>query len=150
MADKGSDFHGSCHCEKIKYTITLTDEQRSNKTAVRCNCTMCQKPGFTTLSVQPSAFKLTSPATKAELSDYQFRSKECHRYFCDKCGVQVFGEGAYEFDGKKYDFFSINFNTLDQPQKGLDLSKWSMQYWDGLHDNWSKGMKETPWEGGSL
>jgi len=73
-----------------------------------------------------------------------------HLYFCEKCGVQVFREGTYEFEGTKHEVFSVNLCTVDQPQEGIDLAGFKITYCDGLHDNWMGGMKEAPWSGGCL
>lgn len=53
------------------------------------------------------------------------------------------GEG-----GQEVVFFAINLVTLDQPQEGLDLSTYKMEYCDGRNDNWMAGMQEHPWPGG--
>jgi len=52
------------------------------------------------------------------------------------CGVHVFQEGEYEYEGTKHAFFSVNAATLDQPQERVDLSKVKIGYWDGLSNNW--------------
>lgn len=46
------------------------------------------------------------------------------------------------------DFFIVNAATIDQPQEGIDLSVFKMEYWDGRSDGFGKGKKEHPWEGG--
>ena len=46
------------------------------------------------------------------------------------------------------DFFALNLVTLDQPQEGLDLSVFRIQYWDGRRDLWMNGCKQVPWPGG--
>ena len=143
-------FHGSCHCDAIKYTLNLSSDFLSNPTAGRCNCTICQKAGFTSLTIPASSFTLTSPASKSELSDYQPNNKNGHLYFCDKCGVQVVREGNYEYMGQKHEIFSVNLLTVDQPQEGIDLSKFKIKYVDGLHDNWMAGAKDQPWSGGCI
>lgn len=150
MSDQAQSFHGSCHCGFIKYNVNLTPDFLANPVAIRCNCTLCQKAGFTSLSISPSAFTLVSPASKTELPDYQPKNKSVHHYFCTKCGVHVFCDGFYEYEGQKHDLFSVHLGTLDQPQDGLELSKFKIKYWDGLHDNWMGGEKEEPWSGGCV
>ena len=95
-------------------------------------------------------FKLITPGSLEEIADYQYRLDHIHHRFCNKCGGQIVGHGYYEFNGQKTDFFSVNILTLDQPQEGLDLSKWKIQYWDGLNNNWQGGKKDEPWAGGAL
>lgn len=141
---------GSCHCGFIRYTITLPASQLENPTASRCNCTMCHKPSFTSLEVpDPSTnFKLVSPSSKTELPDYQLSNKHQHRYFCNKCGVQVLSEGSYEYEGTVYPYFAVNLHSVDQMQEGFDACKFKFKYWDGLHDNWQAGLKDEPFPGG--
>lgn len=143
-------FTGSCHCGAIKYGVLLSLPDHPK--ATRCNCTICLKSGFTGFRV-PSPqtnFQLLSPASFAEIPDYQWASKNIHRHFCDKCGVQVFSYGQYTFAGQTTDFFTLNILTLDQPQDGLDLQNWEIEYWDGRNDNWMTGKKDKPWSGGCV
>ncbi|OAL38315.1 hypothetical protein AYO20_02374 [Fonsecaea nubica] len=142
-------FTGSCHCGFIKYkaTFALSDPPAAG----RCNCTICLKQGFTGIRLPRSDFVLVSPASLSEARDYQFRSRDVHKYFCGTCGVHVCGEGRFEFpagSGTIHDFFSINAVTLDQPQEGLELSKFKISYVDGRHDNWGAGARDVPWPGG--
>jgi hypothetical protein len=53
--------------------------------------------------------------------------------------VQCFGKGTLEELGG--DFVSININCLD----GIDVHALPLRHWDGRHDNWHAGMRETPW-----
>lgn len=149
-------LNGSCHCGFIKYTAKIPIPSPPDKlTANRCNCTICHKSGFTGISL-PSAsnFTLLSPSSKAELPDYQWQSKDIHRYFCPKCGVQVFGEGKYVFGEQEVPFSSLNALTLDldglegEVKSQMDMRKWNMKYWDGKNNNWEAGTKDEPWEGG--
>jgi hypothetical protein len=147
-AQTTKSFTGSCHCGFIKYKVALlfTD----TPTASRCNCTICLKQGFTSLRVSSKDFTLLSPQSVSEIKDYQITSKDVHKYFCDKCGIHVYSEGKYESEGAVHEFFTINILTLDQPQEGLDLNEFKIQYWDGRNDNWYGGMKDVPWPGGCV
>jgi hypothetical protein len=141
-------FKGSCHCGFIRYEIVYDmPSPPEQPTASRCNCTICQKSGFTSLRLSgKDDFKLLSPSSLEETSDYQWQSKDIHRYFCSKCGIQVYGCGKYVLPGGKDEhFFSVNALTLDQPQDGLDLTKWTIRYWDGKNNNWMSGPKDTPY-----
>ena len=82
------------------------------------------------------------------MPDYNPKKADVHRYFCDKCGVHVWGEGSYEYEGQKHDFFTVNAATIDQPQDGVNLNEVKISYCDGLHDNWAAGLKDKPYEGG--
>jgi hypothetical protein len=141
-------FTGSCHCGAIRYTVRLA--LPTPPVATRCNCTICLKTNYTSLQVPPEDFALESPASEADVRDYQWRSKDAHRFYCDKCGVHVFSRVKYELGGKEVRSFGINIVTLDQPQEGLDLSRFEIRYWDGRSDNWAAGLKEGPYPGGCI
>lgn len=148
MSDNGKEYTGSCHCGAIKYTVTLTPEQLTNPTATRCNCTWCQKAGLLGFEIPGTSFKLISPASKSEMGDYSPKGPPIHRYFCTQCGSHVLREGWYEYEGQKIDFCGLNLVTLDQPQDGLELSDFKVDYWDGKHDNWMAGKGKTPFKAG--
>ncbi|WP_426749625.1 hypothetical protein [Myxococcus sp. Y35] len=38
-------------------------------------------------------------------------------------------------------FASINVNCIDD----IDPATLTYQYWDGRHDNWAAGFRDTPW-----
>jgi hypothetical protein len=145
-----TSFSGSCHCQAVKYNVLLSIPDPP--TATRCNCTFCQKTGWTTINVEkPSDLTLISPASIDEMQLYQGKNKDIERRICGNCGVYIVAKGSYEYEGKKVDFFTINLMTLDQPQEGLDLSKFKMSYYDGLTNNWEGGQKENePWSGGTI
>ena len=64
--------------------------------------------------------------------------------------MTVLGRGFYEFEGQKVDFFSVNLATVDQPQEGVELAVFKMEYWDGRQDAWQRGKKGSPYESGLL
>ena len=39
------------------------------------------------------------------------------------------------------DYVSVNFNALD----GVELADIPTKHWDGRHDNWHAGPRDTPW-----
>jgi hypothetical protein len=86
---------------------------------------------------KPGEFTLLSG--KEDLSGYAWGHKVSTRYFCKHCGVQLFGEGHLDILGG--DFVSINVNALD----GFEVFALPRRHWDGRHDNWQAGMRETPW-----
>lgn len=59
-------------------------------------------------------------------------------------------EGYYEYDGHKIDLMMVNLATVDQPQEGVDLSETTIKYFDGLHDNFGAGLRDSPWPNGLL
>ena len=137
---------GSCICGKISYKVNLA--LTNPPTASRCNCKACEKPGYTAVSADPADFTLLSPASKDQLPDFKCRSRDGHRYFCDECGVQIYGEGKVELTGGQvHEYFTINLHSFDQPQDGLDLAQFKIAYYDGRNDNWQA--RDVPGPGGS-
>ena len=133
----------------IKYTATIKIKLDGTIEATRCNCTFCQKLGTTNLALDgPSDFTLLSPKSTDEVGNYCPRVPTARKNFCKTCGVHVWQGGQYEFEGQTHDYFMINAASIDQPQEGVDLQKVKLTYWDGLHDNWHAGMKDTPYSGG--
>ena len=132
MGPKAHD--GSCHCGKVRFRAELDLEK--NK-AGRCNCTVCTKTGVTSMLVEPRAFTLVEG--ESELLSYEWGAKIGKRFFCKHCGVHCFGRGHLAEVGG--DYVSVNVSSID----GIDPSKLSIQYWDGRHDNWQTGPRDTPW-----
>ena len=124
---------GGCHCGAVRFTV----EVDVSTGASRCNCSICTKVAPTGGIVKPAAFTLV--AGEDSLAAYEWGAKISRRYFCKTCGVHLFGRGHLaELGG---DFVSVNFNTLDN----LDLRDVPVVYWDGRHNNWQAGPRNTPW-----
>ena len=129
----GGRYEGSCHCGAVRFEVELEE----NATAGRCNCSICTKTAMTGGIVKPSAFVLRSG--EEALATYAWASKMSTRYFCKHCGVHCFGKGYLaELGG---DFVSVNWNCLD----GIDVWQVPVVHWDGRHDNWHAGPRDTPW-----
>ena len=122
-------------------------------------------------------FQLLSPSDPSELSDYTCFNNWIHWYFCPKCGVRCFAfhgegetkdaevdgetrkvwapkaEGWNESDGPGSNgYLSINAQTLEAGQDGLDLLEWTEKQWIAYVDclNLVGGMRlKKPFEGGS-
>ncbi|HEY5920590.1 MAG TPA: GFA family protein [Kofleriaceae bacterium] len=123
---------GSCHCGAVKFEAEL-----ELSFVTRCNCSICTKTMITGAMCKPPQFTLV--AGEDSLSGYAWGGKVATRYFCKHCGIQCFGKGHLaELGG---DFVSINVNCLD----GVDVNVLPLRHWDGRHDNWGGGMRETPW-----
>lgn len=128
-----STYQGSCHCGAIRFEVT-TDLAAGG---TRCNCTMCTKIGALGVIVGPEAVRCLSPET--DLSFYEWGGKVARRYFCKHCGIHTFSRGSLaELGGA---FAGVNLNTLD----GIDPTQLKVAYWDGRHDNWMAGTRDTPW-----
>ena len=126
-------YTGGCHCGAVRFEADL---DLSNG-GTMCNCSICAKLGGVTTVAKPSAFRLLSG--EDSLASYTWRSEQSARKFCKHCGVHSFGTGHVgELGG---DFVSVTLNALD----GFDLGKVAVRHWDGRHDNWQAGLRETPW-----
>lgn len=126
-------YRGGCHCGAVRFgaDIDLTNG------AARCNCTLCTKRSGTGVIVQPSAFRLLTD--DKTLAGYAWGGKTGTFYFCPICGIHVFGRGNLPQLGGEY--VSVNLNCVDD----LDPASLKVVYWDGRHDNWAAGPRETPW-----
>jgi hypothetical protein len=123
---------GGCHCGAVRFEATLDASQASS-----CNCSICTKIAPRTAIVKPAAFQLLSGSES--LSMYEWGGKTGQRFFCKHCGIHCFGPGYLEEVGG--DYVSVNLNALDD----VDASEIKLVYFDGRHDNWQAGPRETPW-----
>ncbi|MCP3168283.1 GFA family protein [Myxococcus qinghaiensis] len=125
-------YVGGCHCGAVRFEAEFDLSAPVN----RCNCTVCTKMGGTTTSVPPSQFRVTKG--ESETSEYRVGDSPNYRRFCKHCGVQCYGGGFVEEMGGH--FRSINLGCLD----GVDVSKLTVQYWDGRYNNWEAGPSNQP------
>lgn len=123
---------GSCHCGAVKFEVEMDASKGS-----RCNCTICTKVGVIGAIVKPGAFRLLSG--EENVSTYVWGGKISTRYFCKTCGIHAFAKGHLEQLGG--DYVSINLNCLDD----ADPKDAKLVYWDGRHNNWAAGPRETAW-----
>jgi hypothetical protein len=124
---------GSCHCGAVRYRVAFD----LGSSAGRCNCSVCSKIAQTGGIVKPDAFTLLSG--EESLSQYVWGGKISTRFFCKHCGIHCFGRGHLAEIGG--DYVSVNLNTLDD----VELADLKVVYWDGRHNNWEGGPRDTPW-----
>jgi hypothetical protein len=124
---------GSCHCGAVRFEVMV-----DATAGTRCNCSICTKTAATGALAKPGALTVTAGAE--HLSGY--RTGTATRHFCKHCGIHLYGDGHVEELGGA--FLSVNLNALDD----LDLSQIAIGYFDGRHDNWMAGTRETPWPSG--
>ena len=123
---------GSCHCGAVRFEVEVDATSGS-----RCNCSVCTKVAGLNAVTKPSAFVLSTG--EASLTAYEWGGRIGKRYFCKECGVTCFGRGHLaELGG---DYVSVNLNCLND----IDPKDVSVVYWDGRHDNWEAGPRDTPW-----
>lgn len=128
-----SKHPGSCHCGRVRFEVELDLTQGAS----RCNCSICMKLGVTGAIVKPDAFKLLS--SKEATAEYVWGGRVSQRHYCKECGVHCFAYGHLDVLGG--DYVSVNVNCLDD----VDVAELQIGYWDGRHNNWGAGMRETPW-----
>jgi hypothetical protein len=124
---------GSCHCGAVTFEAKFD----ATKSVGRCNCSICTKTSVSGVIVKPDQFVLRSGEDK--LGVYEWGGRISRRFFCAHCGVSCFARGHLAEVGG--DYVSVNANCIDD----LDPSTLTVHYWDGRHDNWEAGPRETPW-----
>jgi hypothetical protein len=143
-AQKQATYTGGCHCGFIRYSI---DIDLTEPKASKCNCSICLKTNRLSLTIQPEQLKLISPASIDDIPEYKFGTMSQHHYFCKNCGIHCIAKGSYVWEGKEVHNMSINAVTLD-PDQGVDLRAFKVEYWDGKGENWTAGVAEKPYPGG--
>lgn len=132
MSDNIKTHKGSCHCGAVRFEVDV-----DATAGTRCNCSVCTKLATLGTNVKPNDLRLL--AGEEHLSSYAWGSKSAQRYFCKHCGAHCFARGHVPEIGG--DFASVNFNCLDDVDPGLVR----VTYWDGRHNNWQAGNRESPW-----
>ena len=123
---------GSCHCGATRFEVDIDASSGG-----MCNCSICQKGGALVGIVKPEAFRLLTP--ESSLSFYEWGPKVSKRYFCRTCGVMCFARGYLQELGGAY--MTINLNALDD----IDPKEVKVTFWDGRHNNWQEGARDTRW-----
>jgi hypothetical protein len=73
------------------------------------------------------------------LADYTWGAKIGRFFFCSRCGIHPFARGNLPQLGGEY--VSVNVHCLDD----IDPATLQFLYWDGRHNNWAAGPRDTPW-----
>ncbi|KAF2151144.1 hypothetical protein K461DRAFT_279928 [Myriangium duriaei CBS 260.36] len=136
-------FTGSCVCRKVTYKVDIS--MANQREITKCNCTICQKRGWVTLRADEKDFHMQTPCTTEQLftskpgqyvGNYvRESSPHMSRFFCDVCGCQFAMQGYFLIGEHRIDFFAVDPKTLDQPQEGLDVSTFKVQYYDGIKND---------------
>ena len=126
-------YQGSCHCGAIRFEVTAD----LGAGTTLCNCSICTKIAGRGIIVAPEALRCLTP--EADLAFYEWGGKVAKRYFCRHCGIHTFSRGFLAQVGGA--FAAVNVNALDD----VDPAQLKVGYWDGRHNNWMAGMRDTPW-----
>lgn len=119
-------YHGSCHCGAVTFEAELDLTQST----YRCNCSICRRTRFWPAIAKSDGFRLLTGET--DLTKYVFNTRKNYHYFCKYCGVRAFGIGNDTPVGK---MVGVNVMCLEGVSDE-ELSKLTITYVDGLHDNW--------------
>ena len=110
-------YQGGCHCKAVRFEVKMKVES-----AIDCNCSICSMRATILTFVPASQFKLLSG--REMLTEYQFHKKVIHHYFCKRCGISSFSEGAMP-DGTK--MIAVNLRCVD----GFDVNSVKITHFDG-------------------
>jgi hypothetical protein len=110
-------YKGSCHCGKVSFEV-----EGEIKSALACNCSICQRKGSLLWFVPRAALHLLSPEEAA--SSYMFNKHVIKHRFCPVCGMHPYGEGV---DPKGNAMAAINIRCLED----IDLAAIPVQHYDG-------------------
>jgi len=108
---------GSCHCGRIAFEV-----EGDIKSAMSCNCSICQRKGVLMWFVPRDALRLTTPDANA--STYTFNKHVIRHRFCPVCGIHPYGEGT---DPKGNRMAAINIRCLTD----IDLDSIPVTHFDG-------------------
>ncbi|PCK00762.1 MAG: type I-B CRISPR-associated protein Cas8b1/Cst1 [Alteromonadaceae bacterium] len=109
------EYSGSCHCGAVQFTV-LTNVA----SAVRCNCSMCERRSAIMLAGEEGSFKLIKGA--GVLSKYQFGTEVAEHYFCSHCGIYTHHRPRSNPKIRR-----VNAGCLD----GVDSTKLEHAWFDG-------------------
>ena len=110
-------YKGSCHCGQICFEV-----EGDIKSALACNCSICQRKGSLLWFTPREKLRLLSPEQAA--STYTFNKHVIQHRFCPSCGIHVYGEAK---DPKGNPTAAINIRCLEN----VDLAAIPVQHFDG-------------------
>jgi len=110
-------YQGSCHCGQLRFEVE--GELRS---ALACNCSICQRKGSLLWFVPHGALTLLTPDDHA--STYLFNKHLIRHRFCPTCGIHPYGEGTAP-SGEA--IAAINIRCIE----GIDLQAVPVTHHDG-------------------
>ncbi|KAF2171498.1 hypothetical protein M409DRAFT_50931 [Zasmidium cellare ATCC 36951] len=126
--DQRTTYTANCHCNQIRYTVTLpialapAGPGKINK----CNCSICTKLGY--LLVYPKREDVVFEAgCDAFLKDYYFGKKQKPHRFCGGCGSSVLIDFKDAASERERPFLAMNTRLF----KDIDLDEAEYTTFDG-------------------
>jgi hypothetical protein len=111
------EFKGSCHCGSVAFAV-----DGEIKSAMACNCSICQRKGSLLWFVPRDALKLATPDDATRV--YMFNKHLLEHRFCPTCGIHPYAEGK---DAKGNAMAAINIRCLEN----IDLAAIPVTHFDG-------------------
>ena len=97
------NYTGSCHCGNVAFTV-----EGEIKSAMACNCSICQRKGSLLWFVPRDNLKLTTKEDASKV--YMFNKHLLEHHFCDVCGIHPYATGK---DPKGNSMAAINIRCLE-------------------------------------
>jgi hypothetical protein len=110
-------YRGSCHCGSVAFEV-----EGEIKSALACNCSICQRKGSLLWFVPRDTMKLLTPEDAARV--YEFNKHAIHHRFCPTCGIHPYADGS---DAKGNRFAAINVRCLED----IELDSVNVTHYDG-------------------
>jgi len=110
-------YQGSCHCGTVAF-----DVEGEIKSAMSCNCSICQRKGSLLWFVPRETLKLSTPEDASRV--YMFNKHLLKHHFCPVCGIHPYAEGK---DPKGNSTAAINIRCLEN----IDLASIPVTHFDG-------------------
>jgi hypothetical protein len=111
------NYQGSCHCGAVAFEV-----DGEIKSALACNCSICQRKGSLLWFVPRDALKLSTPEAASRV--YMFNKHLLKHHFCPACGIHPYAEGK---DQNGNDMAAVNIRCLE----GIDLDSIPVTHFDG-------------------
>ena len=110
-------YQGSCHCGAIALEV-----EGEIKSAMACNCSMCQRKGSLLWFVPRNTLTLSTPEEASRV--YLFNKHVIKHRFCPNCGIHPYGEGTAPSGDP---MAAVNLRCIE----GIDLQAVPVTHFDG-------------------
>ena len=110
-------YRGSCHCGAVAFEV-----EGEIKSAMSCNCSVCQRKGSLLWFVPRDTLKLLTPEHASTV--YEFNKHLIKHRFCPTCGMHPYADGT---DPKGNRMAAVNVRCLE----AIDLESISVTHFDG-------------------